>query len=293
MTGRIIRRIEPELGGHSRLPLLGRIKIGAKEISKKTGKEYPTSLDYFRADGKYAELFHRVYGDRPQKIQIVFFSNRLEDVCSESYIVRDDAGRLLAEGDGENWKCWSAKTNQFVYGQFELAEIQRRLGKPHVSLTLRFILPKVPGVFGMWQFTTKGGASSIPAIRDTVDQVMEMAGVITNIPFDLVVEKVKSNKPGASSVFPVVTLIPNISQENLDILADYVRQGTKLRGLLTEDRIRTLAVAVEAPALEAATLPALPPVEAPQAPVAQADPEPDPEPEADDTTETDDDLVLS
>lgn len=263
MAGRIVRRIEPEIGTGMRLPLLGRIKVGVKAKNAQ-GKEYPSSIDWFRADGKYAETFHRVYGEKPTKIQIVFPSNRVEDVCSESYVVRDKAGRLLAEGDGSTWKCWSEKKGAYVFGEFSVEDVKARLGEPQVSLTLRFLLPAIPSVFGLWQFTTKGAKSSIPAIRDTFDQVLEMAGVVTNIPFDLTVEKVKSNKPGAASVFPVVTLIPNVSQENLDLLAGYVQAGQKLRGVLTDAKIRALVAAEE-------EQPELPALAAPAAP--QAEPE--------------------
>lgn len=261
MAGRIVRRIEPEIGTGMRLPLLGRIKVGVKAKNAQ-GKEYPSSIDWFRADGKYAETFHRVYGEKPTKIQIVFPSNRVEDVCSESYVVRDKAGRLLAEGDGSTWKCWSEKKGAYVFGEFSVEDVKARLGEPQVSLTLRFLLPAIPSVFGLWQFTTKGAKSSIPAIRDTFDQVLAMAGVVTNIPFDLTVEKVKSNKPGAASVFPVVTLIPNVSQENLDLLAGYVQAGQKLRGVLTDAKIRALVAAEEEqPELPALAAPATPQAE--------------------------------
>jgi hypothetical protein len=261
-----VKRLEPEIGTGVKLPLLGRIKIGLKAISQKTGKEFPTSIDWFRAAGKYAEVFHQVYGPKPNRIQIVFFSNRVEDVCSERYEVRDDKGRLLAEGDGETWRCWSTNKKEYVFGQTSLEEVEKRYGKPKASLTLSFILPKIPSVFGLWQFRTLGAKSSIPAIRDTFDQVLEMAGTVQNIPFDLGIEKVKSNKPGEPTVFPVVSLIPNLSQENLDLLAGYIQAGKKFRGVLTEARIRAL---VE-PEDEQPALPAL--AAAPDAPQASSAP---------------------
>lgn len=283
MAGRIVKRLEPEIGTGVKLPLLGRIKVGVKQTSQKTGKEFPTSIDWFRADGKYAETFHQVYGPKPNRIQIVFFSNRVEDVCSESYVVRDSGGRLLAEGDGESWRAWSAQKKEYVFGKASIEEVEKKYGsKAAVSLTLRFLLPKIPSVFGLWSFTTKGAKSSIPAIRDTFDQVLEMAGVVTNIPFDLTVEKVKSNKPGAASVFPVVTLIPNVSQENLDLLAGYVQAGQKLRGVLTDAKIRALVAAEEEqPELPALAAPATPQAE-PAAIDAEEVPEREREPGEDD-----------
>lgn len=239
--GRIVRAER----GPARLPLLGKLKVGEKAVNA-AGKEYPRSLDYFRADGKYAALFTKAYGEKPTKVEIVFFSPNVADVCSETYIVRNSAGRLLAEGDGEHWRCWSEKRKDYVEGEATLEEIEKQYGQQaHVSLTLRFLLPRIPSVFGIWSFTTKAEKSSIPAIRDTFDNVAQAAGaLITNVPFDLIVQKVTSNRPGEKSVFPVVELIPNVSKESVDLLQDMAAAGQKIRGLLTEERIRELSAAV-------------------------------------------------
>ena len=244
MTGRI-KKDEPT---GARLPILGYIRIGEKALNK-NGKEYPTSLDYFKATGskglpgKYDKYFSDAYGEKPNKIQIMFISDNFKDVCDEHYEVRDNAGRLYAEGDGQNWKCFNQEKDLYEYGiKAELQEIENKYkAVATTSLTLRFILLKVPGVFGQWQFTTKGKASSIPAIRDTFDQVQQMAGTVVNIPFDLIVEKVSSQKPGSKSTFSVVSLIPNLSSQNMEVLAEYVESGNKrIRGLLTDERVEQL-----------------------------------------------------
>lgn len=238
MKGRIVRT-EPQ---GARLPLLGKIKIGEKAISK-NGKEYPVSTDYFIAKGKYESLFNEVYGDKPNRIQVVFISDNIKDVCDESYQFRDHQGRLLAEGDGNSWKAFNAKSDKYEYGVSATLEdmMNTYLGATlSTILTLRFLLPKIRGVFGGWQFTTKGVHSSIPAIRDTFDQVQNTAGTVINVPFDLVVEKVQSQKPGAKSVFPVVSLIPNLSQDNLEMLSEFVESGQRFKGILTEERLLQL-----------------------------------------------------
>ncbi len=238
MTGRI-KRDEPT---GAKLPQLGKIKIGAEAINK-AGKKYPISLDYFRPTGKYEAFFNEAYGEKPSKIQIIFISDNIKDVCDERYEIRDEAGRLLADGDGEFWKAYNAKSDVYEYNvKASVEELEKKYrATATINLTIRFILPKIPGVFGQWSLTTKGKASSIPSIRDTFDQVQKMAGTIVNIPFDLVVEKVKSQKPGSHAAFPVVSLIPNVSQENLNILAEFVQNGLNIRGILTEDKIKQLS----------------------------------------------------
>jgi hypothetical protein len=69
-------------------------------------------------------------------------------------------------------------------------------------------------------------ASSIPSIIASFDGVRELTKTITRIPFDLIVKKVKSNKPGVSSVYPVISLVPNLSMESQLALAEFVKGGT-------------------------------------------------------------------
>lgn len=220
-----------------RLPLLGKIKVGEK-VSK-GDKEYPVSLDYFRATGKYSKLFHDVYGEKPSKITVVFVSDAQEDSCDERYEFRDKSGALVAFGDGKYWGAW--KGEEYQKGEATLEKMIEAYGEPKASLTLKFILPKLKGVFGLWQFQTFGIETSIPAIRDSFDQVQEMAGTVKNIPFDLQVEKVKTQKPGLKRIYPVVNLIANVSQENLLILRDFIDEGENIRGMLTEERIESMS----------------------------------------------------
>ena len=78
-----------------------------------------------------------------------------------------------------------------------------------IVLTLRFIVPAVRGIVGVWQFSTKGKASSIRNIRESFDGVQMMRGTVTQTVFDLSVQFAKSNKPGVSSRYPVVSLVAN------------------------------------------------------------------------------------
>jgi hypothetical protein len=130
----------------------------------------------------------------------------------------------------------------YVEGEFTLDEIRKGYGQEKTVLRLRFILPKIHSVFGVWEFTTHGVESSIPAIRDAFDTVQSIAGSVVNIAFDLHVEKVESNKPGEKTVFPVVSLIANICKENMEQLAAYYEQGRRLRGVINDERISSLSL---------------------------------------------------
>ena len=89
-----------------------------------------------------------------------------------------------------------------------------------ITLTLNFIIPKVRGIMGLWQFSTKGSASSIPQVRDTFDAVLEQNGHASGIIFDLSVKMHTSQKPNTASKYPVVTLMPNESEENIGMVRE-------------------------------------------------------------------------
>lgn len=219
MKGRIIRNENPT---RLALPRVGLIKTGYKDE-----KGLPRSLDYFVASGKYAKLFSLAYGEKPKTIQILFPEDDPSKVCSERYEYRDDEGRLFASGDGEEFEVWDGKKYQKLkLSEYPKLKEQVKLKCPNrktkdggdgweVVLTLNFIIPLVRGVAGVWQYTTKGELSTIPQIRDIFDAMFESRGFVRGIIFDLSVEFAKSQKPGVKSRYPVVSLVPNQSEENV------------------------------------------------------------------------------
>lgn len=211
MDGRIIRNGQDTqfLG----LPEIGRLHIGMKN-----DKGLPMSIDWFRASGKYSHLFHKAVGDKPNAIQIVFPSDNPEMVCNERYIYRDNAGALVAHGDGKIFYVWDGKKYApFSTGQYPDLMQQITAKNPtkrgndnwNIELTLRFIVPAVRGVVGLFSLTTKGAASSVKNVRDSFDSVQIMRQTVTTSVFDLSVHFHKSNKPGDSSRYPVLELICN------------------------------------------------------------------------------------
>lgn len=199
------------------LPEIGRLKIG-KRMTGQNGKEYPTSVDYFIPAGKYAPLFLRACGEKPSTIQVIFPSDDPARVCNERYEYRDNAGALVARGDGRVFEVWDGK-KYGIYPVDKYPDIMERIAATtptkrgldnwDIVLTLRFIVPAVRGVVGVWQFSTKGRASSIRNIRESFDGVQMLRGTVTNSVFDLSVKFHKSNKPGSQSRYPVVELVCN------------------------------------------------------------------------------------
>lgn len=206
----------------------------------KNEKGFPQSLDYFICDSKYVKYFEEAYPGKPDNIQICFISNDFIDSCNERYECRDKDGRLAGYGDGTSTHLFNHQTQKYEEST-DRVKI-KEAGKWEIILTIRFIIPKIRGVFGCFEFSTKGDKSSLPQIRETFDMVLEQAGTVINIPFDLVVKKVKSQKPGSKYLFPVVNLVPNISSSNMELLHNYLEQGNDIKklGLIDESKIQTL-----------------------------------------------------
>ena len=214
-TGRIYR---PEQGeGIIELPEIGRLHIGKKQAWQ-NGREYPVSVDYFIPTGKYAGLFTQALGEKPSTITIIFPSDDVAKVCNERYEYRDDKGALVARGDGKIFEIWDGRKYS-PYSVDDYPEIMNQIAAKNptkrgsenwdVVLTMRFIVPAVRGVVGVWQFSTKGSASSIQNIRNSFDSVQLMRGTVCQTAFDLSVQFAKSNKPGVNSRYPVVSLVAN------------------------------------------------------------------------------------
>lgn len=226
MKGRIINRPGACMNKLI-IPRIGSIKVGMK-VQGRDGREYPKSVDYFVPFGKYASLFTQAYGEKPQSIQIIFPSDDPEQVCCERYEYRDDDGKLIACGDGESFDVWDGKQYRSMSVK-EYPDLMKSIEKRYpnklfsrtgegwsITLTLNFLIPCVQGVAGVWQFVTKGTASTIPQIRNVFDAILNEKKYIKGIIFDLNVQFAKSQKPGDRSRYPVVSLVPNESQENID-----------------------------------------------------------------------------
>ena len=217
-TGRIYR---PEQGAAIlELPEIGRLHIGKKQTGQ-NGREYPVSVDYFIPAGKYAGMFTQALGEKPHTIQVIFQDDDPAKVCNERFVYRDDKGALVARGDGRIFEIWDGK-KYAPYSVENYPDIwdqiirnnptKRGADNWDVELTLRFIVPAIRGVVGVWVLNTKGRASSVKNLRDSFDSVQAMRGTVTTSVFDLSVHFHKSNKPNQNSRYPVLDLVCNDSR---------------------------------------------------------------------------------
>src|SRR6478609_8174432 len=100
-------RIVTNPSNTAKLPIIGNIRVGEK-MKNAQGKEYPVSLDHFKATGDYAVKFHEAFGEKPTNFGIIFMADSIDDVCNERYELRDEkTGSLVGSGDGVNFKIWN------------------------------------------------------------------------------------------------------------------------------------------------------------------------------------------
>ena len=138
-----------------RVAIIGKVKIG-----EKTEKGFPTSLDHFKADGKYAELFHNTFGEKPESIEIVFINDDEQYSCNERLEIRQGT-KLFGYGDGEDFFIWDKTAEKYVLKPTKefptiMVDTAKALNsKWDEVLTLRFIIPRINKVFGVWELSTK------------------------------------------------------------------------------------------------------------------------------------------
>jgi hypothetical protein len=247
MTGRIQSRKTDTAA--STLPEIGKVKIGEKATSK-TGTEYPKSLDYFKPTGNFANEFTMKYGDKPTKLSVCFVSDDLNEVCNERY-ESWVKGKRWGFGDGGVFTVWDATANDnkgAYISNLPKDDPRVKALKWDVMLTLRFVLLELKGIMGYWRFETKAKATTIPSVVKAFDFVRERAGTIIGFPFNLTIEKKTGYNPGEAKNYPVVSLVPNFSQDAIDMVSSYLEAGGNVHKLTTAmiEQQKLLATSTEA-----------------------------------------------
>jgi len=167
------------LSDRLRLVRRGKIRLGEKQISEKTGKEYPVALDYFACP----EEVRKVYGDKPKKLDIMLPMENTENFFPQFYKRYGASKGLICKGDGE--------TATRINGKGEMEEIPC-LGQecPYVKNkeckaigSLQVILPKVEGL-GVYQIDTSS-TNSIINLNSCIEMIRGMIGQISWIPLIL------------------------------------------------------------------------------------------------------------
>lgn len=232
------------------MPVLGKIKVGEIGTSK-SGKEYPTTLDYFRAtapNDSLVEMFHGVLGAEPKKLTILFPADDPEYFCIERFEGRDKAGKLMATGDGECYYKYRYDNGDFSTETLTRAEVLQDGDLKGLvwkkALIMRFVVLELGQALGLWQLTTNADKSSIPNLKRAYDSLLNMRGSVAGIPFELSVHKHKSNTPGANHSYPVLNMHAVAPSVKMDLMRGYLELTAPTQATLPPPNIELESVMI-------------------------------------------------
>jgi hypothetical protein len=159
------------------MPLLGKIRLGVKKVSKNTGKEYPAEVDYFVCPPEVG----RAFGPQPKSLQIMFPIDDIDSIFPTAYTFYGQSRGVKCKGDGERAWCVNDKTKEMEERPCPCemldAEKCKQVGR------LLFMIPSV-SVAGVYQITTSS-YNSIVDVQSGLDFVRAMVGRFAFIELEL------------------------------------------------------------------------------------------------------------
>lgn len=161
-----------------RFPRLGKIRLGVKAKSKKTGREYPTETEYFVVPPEVAEVF----GEKPTELEILLPKENVEDVFPQAYKFYGSQRGVKCIGNGEVARRLvdeKKRTYEEIKCPCELLD-QKKCAR---RASLMFILPKV-SMGGIYQIDTTS-FNSIVDINSGIDYVRLLIGRVAMVPLKL------------------------------------------------------------------------------------------------------------
>jgi len=160
-----------------RLPRLGKIRLGIKKKSAKTGEEYPAEVPYFVVPDEVK----KVYGDKPTEIDVMLPLDDIDTVFPVSYKLYGSGKGLKCNGDGEIAYCTDEKTKEIVEKKCPCENLDN--GKCKQSGTFSVMLQKI-NVGGVYQITTSS-FNSIVDLASGIDYVRALIGRVAMVPLKL------------------------------------------------------------------------------------------------------------
>lgn len=160
-----------------RLPRLGKIRLGIKKKSAKTGAEYPAEVPYFVVP----EEVKKVYGEQPTELDVMLPLDDIDTVFPVSYKFYGSGKGLKCNGDGEVAYCADEKTKEVIEKKCPCNLLEE--GKCKQSGTFSVMLQKI-NVGGVYQITTSS-FNSIVDLASGIDYVKALIGRVAMVPLKL------------------------------------------------------------------------------------------------------------
>jgi len=126
-----------------RLPRLGKIRLGIKKTSEKTGKEYPCETKHFVCP---TEVMH-VCGNEPTELKISFPINDPEVIFPQCYKWYGSSKGLKCRGDGINALRLNDETNEMEERTCPCELLENGKCKQRASLVFNLLDVGIGGVY--------------------------------------------------------------------------------------------------------------------------------------------------
>jgi len=165
-----------DLSDRRRLPLLGRIRLGVKMISKNTGKEYPKETSWFVVPPEVAQK----YGDQPTELDIMFPINDPEVIFPQKLIWYGESKGAKCMGDGTNALRLNEETKSFEDRECPCEMLDHGCNK---QAYLLFMLPEI--AMGGVYMISLGSYHSIVDINSSLDYIQALVGRFAMVPIKL------------------------------------------------------------------------------------------------------------
>lgn len=200
-----------------RLPRLGKIRLGIKKVSEKTGKEYPSETDYFVCP---AEV-RKYYGDEPKELNITFPMNDPEVIFPQCYKWYGSSKGLKCRGDGVNALRLNEETGEMEEQKCPCELLESGKCKQRASLV--FMMSDV-AIRGVYQIDLSS-YHSIVDINSGIDYARALLNEqIAFVPFKLKRVPKETHNEGKKQIHYTLQLELDITAEQLKGM----REGEKL-----------------------------------------------------------------
>ena len=201
-----------------RLPRLGKIRLGVKIISKKTGNEYPKEVDYFVCPPEVIKAYKEEFPDGEIKIlDIMFPVNNIEVIFPQAYKFYGKTKGLKCAGNGEI--AYRAGEN----GSFKEISCpceKLEAGQCSQRGNLMVLLPKV-NLGGIYQIDI-GSYHSIVDVNSGIDYVRAVMTQTLGLPRFAMIPLILKREPrethyeGGKQIHYTLRLFLNVTIEQLN-----------------------------------------------------------------------------
>lgn len=205
----------------------GKIRLGQKAVSQRTGREYPEKSDHYIFDPEDASLttkFIELFGEKPRRLKVAFASEDPEQVFPQHYKLYGSSG-LICKGDGQ---CAMRRNDEADLIEVEcpgpencdFALARGVHGKPGCKqvASLQFFIPDLP-VMQVFQIDTSS-YNSIINLNSQLDVLRRIAGRISFLPVDLILKPQEATNPetGKKIIIYVLDLVVGVGLAQIGLL---------------------------------------------------------------------------